>query len=107
VVCMRDMPGSGGVCQILDDAPVLDEVNDEPLDIFFELLRTSKQIQGEKKTTFYVGASEFNALCEIRDLDPEDKKSFWAKALALEEVWNNTRPANKRPKGIRKRVRRN
>ena len=106
MVCMRDMPGSNGICSVLEEAPELLEINDEAVDIFYELLRTANQIQGEKKTTFYIPAAEFRAICEVRQVDEEETLRHWKKMMVLEEVWNENRPAHKKPKSVRKRVRR-
>ncbi len=59
-------------------------------------------MEGEKKTIWYVKADEFNALASIYDVQDEEKMSVWTKVKVLEEVWNETRPARKKPKKPRR-----
>jgi hypothetical protein len=68
------------------------------------LLRTAKTLDGDKKTIWYMQASEFAALCQVYDVEGEEKRSVWTKVKTLEEIWNETRPNRPKPKGAKSRA---
>lgn len=75
--------------------------------MFYDLLRTAKQITGEKKTTFHVNPAEYLAITKIYCLEGEEECLIgWRKISLLEDVYNSNRPSNPKPKKGRGRGRR-